>query len=482
MESYQSIKKEFISDLTRFLIWKIKDEFTYDERVYYSDANSEERRKVNYYLGLYLLENDNDKNQIPYKGIVYPPYLEKNIELIRLIANKMFSNWLYKNYNEYSLNTESPEDTIQQMCNNLLIEWWDKYFSCILDIKELSNQNQEINYGKIKWFDQYKGFGVIEKEKIAYIINGSDILCDQKSLSAGKLVKFQIRNMKNNNFNEAFNVKIASLEKFVRWKDITQSQVVGFHRSFSEEIVSKLSLGEQLSLRREPVNTNDANTISVATKSGQIIGHLEKLLPSMDASWLNRLGGSIPAWVSENKVIANHSGIKRVLYVLHPISDYKEYDEIQTFESHSKKILDSENSRGNQISKNTDKTNYWYSKYQTSPSQNKIGDDELITKVVGVTYEGRQSVVAQLQVGETVLLKREPTNIYDHNAIMVIRSNGQQIGYISRILAARLANKFDLYGQPVEATVTELTGRYYSGSNLGACIRFNIPDIQNIGY
>jgi hypothetical protein len=50
------------------------------------------------------------------------------------------------------------------------------------------------------------------------------------------------------------------------------------------------------------------------------------------------------------------------------------------------------------------------------------------TRVVGVTYSGRQAIVAKLKVGETVILRREPSNFYDCNAIMVLRTNGEQIG------------------------------------------------------
>ena len=41
------------------------------------------------------------------------------------------------------------------------------------------------------------------------------------------------------------------------------------------------------------------------------------------------------------------------------------------------------------------------------------------TNVVGVTYEDRQRIVARLMVGDDVVLKREPNNPHDPNAIMV---------------------------------------------------------------
>ena len=43
------------------------------------------------------------------------------------------------------------------------------------------------------------------------------------------------------------------------------------------------------------------------------------------------------------------------------------------------------------------------------------------TKVVGVTYDNRQDIVAQLTVGEKIRLLREPTNPYGSKAIRVER-------------------------------------------------------------
>lgn len=60
--------------------------------------------------------------------------------------------------------------------------------------------------------------------------------------------------------------------------------------------------------------------------------------------------------------------------------------------------------------------------------------DDLHTKIVGVRYyRGYASV------GERVLLRREPNNPYDKNAIRVDNVMGQQIGHIGRHMAARLA-------------------------------------------
>ncbi len=66
------------------------------------------------------------------------------------------------------------------------------------------------------------------------------------------------------------------------------------------------------------------------------------------------------------------------------------------------------------------------------------------TKVVGVTHENtdgshRQQIVRRCQVGEAVRFCPEPWNEYDRNAIAVQRLTGEQLGYLSRELAADLA-------------------------------------------
>jgi hypothetical protein len=69
--------------------------------------------------------------------------------------------------------------------------------------------------------------------------------------------------------------------------------------------------------------------------------------------------------------------------------------------------------------------------------------------VVGVTFEGRQDLLAKLhsiqEKGDTVLtgqLKREAENPYDPNAVAV-EVVTSQIGYIPKALAAKLAARID---------------------------------------
>jgi hypothetical protein len=52
------------------------------------------------------------------------------------------------------------------------------------------------------------------------------------------------------------------------------------------------------------------------------------------------------------------------------------------------------------------------------------------TKVAGVSHEGRQQIVARCSVGESIVLVRDPDNAFDKGAIKILRSNGEQLGFI----------------------------------------------------
>lgn len=79
------------------------------------------------------------------------------------------------------------------------------------------------------------------------------------------------------------------------------------------------------------------------------------------------------------------------------------------------------------------------------------------TKVVGVSFEGRQGLVRALAAGDPLLLRREPGNPHDPHAIKVMTQSGEQIGYLSARLAARLAPSIDA-GARYSAIISQITG------------------------
>jgi hypothetical protein len=112
---------------------------------------------------------------------------------------------------------------------------------------------------------------------------------------------------------------------------------------------------------------------------------------------------------------------------------------------------------------------------ETETSHDYRSGSRICTRVAGVTFDGRPSVIARLSVGEEILLKREPTNPYDPNAIRVECQNGWQIGYLNRHLAATLVPFFDAHRQSVHGNVHCLSGSLRPGYSLGVVITFSVP-------
>ena len=78
------------------------------------------------------------------------------------------------------------------------------------------------------------------------------------------------------------------------------------------------------------------------------------------------------------------------------------------------------------------------------------------TKIVGVSFEGRQDVVAGVRAGTPLELRRQPDNAYDPNAIGVWYG-ALQLGFLKREIAQRVAPNID-GGERYTAEVTAVTG------------------------
>lgn len=86
-----------------------------------------------------------------------------------------------------------------------------------------------------------------------------------------------------------------------------------------------------------------------------------------------------------------------------------------------------------------------------------IGDaDDFYTKIVGVSFEGRQDKVGGLVPGNQLELERQPDNPHDPNAIAV-RYGTLHLGFLKREIARRLAPNVD-GGDRYVASVGSVTG------------------------
>jgi hypothetical protein len=84
------------------------------------------------------------------------------------------------------------------------------------------------------------------------------------------------------------------------------------------------------------------------------------------------------------------------------------------------------------------------------------------TKVAGVTFEGRQRIIARCSVGEHLTLLRDPTNWFDRGAIKVMRLTGEQLGFIPADVsrggdASGLASQMD-QGTEYRCRISDITG------------------------
>lgn len=99
--------------------------------------------------------------------------------------------------------------------------------------------------------------------------------------------------------------------------------------------------------------------------------------------------------------------------------------------------------------------------------------------VAGVKFENRQLVVRSLQTGQQLLLRRDPGNPYNPNAIRVDTLDERSVGFLKDGMANELAARFDRYGAPVYAKVVAVTGGYSADSLYGVRIYFELPNEQH---
>ncbi len=83
--------------------------------------------------------------------------------------------------------------------------------------------------------------------------------------------------------------------------------------------------------------------------------------------------------------------------------------------------------------------------------------ESFYSKLVGVTFDNRQEVIPTLDIGEELVILREPENPYDTNAIRILTQDGRDVGHIRREIAAHIAPLIDA-GTKYRCIVTAVTG------------------------
>ena len=83
--------------------------------------------------------------------------------------------------------------------------------------------------------------------------------------------------------------------------------------------------------------------------------------------------------------------------------------------------------------------------------------DDFFSKVAGVTFDGRQRFIPGLRSGQELEYRRDRYNPYDGNAVGLYDAYGNQIGFLSKEVAATVASKMDA-GKRYRITVSQVTG------------------------
>jgi hypothetical protein len=97
----------------------------------------------------------------------------------------------------------------------------------------------------------------------------------------------------------------------------------------------------------------------------------------------------------------------------------------------------------------------------------------------GVTHGNRQTAISHCVRGEELQLVREAENPYDTNAIRIRRLNGDELGYVPRDNAAKLAPMMDS-GQQVRAEVDWLNSPSEEFQHFGLKVRVGVLKGQGV--
>ena len=74
--------------------------------------------------------------------------------------------------------------------------------------------------------------------------------------------------------------------------------------------------------------------------------------------------------------------------------------------------------------------------------QDETAPFELLTEISGFRHYKGMDILDELREGDVVILEKEPTNEFDHNAIKILRQN-VLIGYINRVITGDFCRWID---------------------------------------
>lgn len=103
--------------------------------------------------------------------------------------------------------------------------------------------------------------------------------------------------------------------------------------------------------------------------------------------------------------------------------------------------------------------------------------NDVLTKIVGVTFEGRQKVIEKIFKEEILFLELDYDNKHDENAVKVVTAKGDQAGFLNKELALEVRNAMDkglnYFCEVIALTGgEEVSGNHDEKTSFGCNIRF----------
>ncbi|WP_195245436.1 HIRAN domain-containing protein [Clostridium celatum] len=99
-----------------------------------------------------------------------------------------------------------------------------------------------------------------------------------------------------------------------------------------------------------------------------------------------------------------------------------------------------------------------------------IENEKFNTKIVGVSFDNRQTLIKKLKANEKIFIIRDYNNKYDNNAIAVLNENLELLGYLAKNVAKSLVYDIDNFHCKYTAKVYMVSSKY---DNYGAVITLN---------
>lgn len=104
-----------------------------------------------------------------------------------------------------------------------------------------------------------------------------------------------------------------------------------------------------------------------------------------------------------------------------------------------------------------------------SPIKEQMATSEFFTKIVGVTFEGRQETVSKLYIGQELVFIPDKANSYDRFAVKVCTTDGKQVGYVAKTCNEQIFHNLVNGLGEYKVCVSDVTGSM--NSNYGCNIR-----------